>query len=64
VERKSGGGWKRVTTMRANAAGIFTGTLRLSLPPSASMRARIAGASSIAFPLRLPRDMFVNPFGS
>jgi len=64
VERKSGRGWKRVTTMRTNAAGIFTGTLRLSLPPSASMRARSAGASSIAFPLRLPRDMFVNPFGS
>ena len=64
IERKSGGAWKRVAQIRTNGVGIFARTLGLRLPPSASMRARVAGARSIAFPLRLPRDMFVNPFGS
>jgi hypothetical protein len=64
IERKSGGGWKRVMQLKTNGVGIFSRTLPLKLPPSAFMRARISSAKSIAFPLRLPPDMFVNPFGS
>jgi hypothetical protein len=64
IERRSGGAWKQVASVKTNGAGIFTRTLRLSLPASASMRARIPGAASIAFPLTLPPDKFVNPFGS
>jgi hypothetical protein len=64
VERRSGGAWKRVASVKTTASGVFSRTLRLTLPPSASMRARIADASSIAFPLKLPADKFVNPFGS
>ena len=64
VERRNGGAWKRVASVKTNGAGVFSRTLRLTLPSSASMRARIAGAGSIAFPLKLPRDTFVNPFGS
>jgi len=64
VERRSGGAWKPVASVKTNSAGVFSKTLTLSLPSSASMRARITDASSIAFPLKLPRDTFVNPFGS
>jgi Cellulase (glycosyl hydrolase family 5) len=64
VERRNGGAWKRVASVKTNASGVFARTLSQTLPSSAFMRARIAGASSIAFPLKLPRDTFVNPFGS
>jgi hypothetical protein len=64
IERKSGGAWKRVAAVKANGAGVFSRTLPLRLRSSASMRARISGATSIAFPLKLPPDVFVNPFGS
>ena len=64
IERKSGGGWKRVAQLKTNGVGIFSRTLPLRLPASAFMRARISNAKSIAFPLRLPPDLFVNPFGS
>jgi hypothetical protein len=64
VERRAGRAWKRVASVRANASGVFARTLRLTLPSSAFMRARITGARSIAFPLEPPPDKFVNPFGS
>ncbi len=64
IERKSSKGWKRVAAVKSNGAGIFTRTLPLSLPSSAFMRARIASAKSIAFPLRLPPDLFITPFGN
>jgi hypothetical protein len=64
VERRTAGGWKRVASVKTNGAGVFARTLHVALPSSESMRATIADASSIAFPLRLPRDTFVNPFGS
>jgi hypothetical protein len=64
IERKSGSGWKRVTQLKTNGVGIFSRTLPLKLPPSAFLRARIASAKTIAFPLRLPPDVFVNPFGT
>ena len=63
IERKSGKAWRRVTTVKTNGVGVFSRTLSLKLPPSAFMRARISGASSIAFPLRLPPDLSVNAFG-
>ena len=64
VERRSGGRWKRVASVKTNASGVFARTIPLTATSSAFMRARIAGAKSIAFPLKLPRDTFVNPFGS
>jgi hypothetical protein len=64
IERKSGSGWKRVAQLKTNGVGIFSRTLALKLPPSAFMRARISGAKSIAFPLRLPPDKYVQPFGT
>jgi len=64
IERKSGGGWRRVAQLKTNGVGIFSRTLPLKLPASAFMRARISNGKSIAFPLRLPPDLFVNPFGS
>jgi hypothetical protein len=64
IERKNGGTWKRVAQVKTNGVGVFTRTLSVSLPSSGFMRARIVGARSIAFPLRLPADMFVNAFGS
>jgi Cellulase (glycosyl hydrolase family 5) len=64
VERRNGGAWKRVASVKTNASGVFSRTLRLTLPSSAFMRAKITDAGSIAFPLKLPRDTFVNPFGS
>jgi hypothetical protein len=63
IERKSGGGWKRVAQVKTNGVGIFARTLPLRLSASSFMRARISSAKSIAFPLRLPPDVFVNPFG-
>lgn len=64
VERSTKRGWRRVVSLKTNRVGIFARVLALRLPASASMRARIAGASSIAFPLTPPPDRFVNPFGS
>jgi hypothetical protein len=64
VERRTAGGWKRVASVKTNSSGVFARTLHVTLPSSESVRATMTGASSIAFPLRLPRDTFVNPFGS
>jgi hypothetical protein len=64
IERKSSGGWKRVAQVKTNGAGIFARTLPLRLPASSFMRVRTSSAKSIAFPLRLPPDVFVTPFGS
>lgn len=64
IERKNGGRWRRVGSIRTGASGVFVRTIRLTLPATAFMRARVAGATSIAFPLRLPPDRFVNPFGA
>jgi hypothetical protein len=64
IERKSGRSWKRVGQIKTNGVGVFARTFRLRLPASGFMRARISDARSIAFPLRLPPDRFVNPFGS
>jgi hypothetical protein len=64
IERKNGRAWRRVGVFKVGAPGVFVKTLRLTLPSTAFMRARVAGAKSIAFPLRLPPDRFVNPFGA
>ncbi len=64
VERSVKHGWKRVVALRTNQFGIFSRTLSLRLPASGFMRARVAGAKSIAFPLKPPPDRFVTPFGS
>jgi hypothetical protein len=64
VERSVKHGWKRVATLRTNQSGIFSRVLPLRLPAAGFMRARGAGAKSIAFPLRRPPDRFVSPFGS
>lgn len=64
VERSANHRWKRVGTLRTNQSGIFSRVLPLQLPATGFMRAREAGAKSIAFPLRPPPDLFVTPFGS
>jgi hypothetical protein len=64
IERKSGSGWKRVAQVKTNSVGIFSRTLPLRLPASSFMRARTPSAKTIAFPLRPPPDVFVNPFGT
>jgi hypothetical protein len=64
VERSTAHGWKRVAALRTTSAGVFSRVLSLRLPASSSLRARGAGSTSIAFPLKPPRDLFVRPFGS
>lgn len=61
VERRSGGRWRRVASLRADRDGIFRGSLR---PRGvAPLRARAAGTTSLPFVPRKTRNRFVNPFG-
>jgi hypothetical protein len=64
VERAAGHGWQRIAAIKTDSAGIFSRTLGLRLPRSASVRARTSTARTIDFPLKPPPDRFVNPFGS
>ena len=64
VERRAAGRGSASRPSRRTRPASSRARFRLTLPPSAFMRARITGARSIAFPLRLPPDKFVNPFGS
>jgi hypothetical protein len=65
LERKSGGVWKRIDSVRVGRSGIFSGAL--SVPPVTTdvFRARLVGGpSSIEFSLRPTPDIRVNPFGT
>ena len=61
VERRTGGRWRRVKTLRADAHGIFRG--RVGRSGSAPLRARAQGDRSLPFVPRRTRDRLVNPFG-
>jgi hypothetical protein len=61
LERRAGTRWVRVTTVRADADGIFT--RRLQGVTGQRLRARIGSDTSATFAARATRDRMVNPFG-
>ncbi len=67
IERRRGGRWQKVVTLRSDRHGIFTRKLRTS--KRGFMRARLlpasgrAGELSVPFSLRRVPDRTVNPFG-
>lgn len=65
IERRRTLAWRTVATLATNDAGIFFKTLRLSTTARHSMRARLAGTTtvSLGFSLTRPPDRFVYPFG-
>ena len=63
IERKTSGGWRRVTTTTSNRVGIFAKTIRYSRTRG-FVRARIGTATrSLRFSLVRPPDRSVSPFG-
>jgi polysaccharide biosynthesis protein PslG len=61
VERRKGGRWRRVKTLKADGHGIFRG--RVARSGSAPLRARAQRDRSLPFVPRRTRDRLVNPFG-
>lgn len=61
IEQRAGRRWRRVTSVRAGAGGIFTRRLRGRR--GTRLRARVGGAASLPFDARATRNRFVNPFG-
>jgi hypothetical protein len=63
LELRSGGGWRRVATLRTDSHGIFL--RRLTRPRHGTMRAVASpgGARSPGFRIGRTRDMEVHPFG-
>ena len=64
IEQSTASGWKRVATLDADAAGIFTADLRTG--GKGPLRAVVpsAGATSLAFSLVRPPDAIYQPFGT
>lgn len=64
VQQSSRRGWLRLASLRADASGIFQGTLGLR-GSGFLVRARLADGSlsSVPFSLAKPPDLVVNPFG-
>ena len=64
IEQSRKGRWKRRARLQSDRFGIFTTTLPVS-GPADSLRARLLGGSnrSLAFSLKRPPDLLVNPFG-
>jgi hypothetical protein len=64
VEQRGPAGWRRLGTLQASSAGIFSGTLARAGrgPLRARMQAR--GAVSLPFSLVSPPDHFYQPFGA
>lgn len=54
--------WRKLTTLTANANGIFTRSLRTPYR-SGSIRAKHGGDTSLGFSLTPVADRYVNPFG-
>jgi hypothetical protein len=64
IERSRKGKWRKLTTLRVGANGVFR--KRIRGPRTGSIRARLvsSGEKSVGFSLKRPPDMPVNPFGS
>jgi hypothetical protein len=63
VQRRTGGGWRRVATLRANAAGIFQKTFRGARTGWVRARLVAGGETSLAFSLASVPDRTYVPFG-
>jgi Cellulase (glycosyl hydrolase family 5) len=63
IERRGSSGWTRFATVQTDEDGIFQ--RRFAGPTTGPMRARLLTRTeaSIAFSLRVPKDLRVNPFG-
>ncbi len=67
VQWLAGKRWKALTSLKTDGNGIFTATRKLpngANPKSALLRAVADGETSVAFSLRHPPDIIVQPFGS
>jgi hypothetical protein len=63
VEQRGASGWRRLTTLAANAVGIFSA--ELPTRGRGPLRARIAGTgTSLPFSLVRPPDRVYQPFGT
>ena len=62
VQIKTGGGWRRAGSLRANGHGIFQGTLG-TRARRGSIRAFYGGQASLPFSLTRVRDRTIEPFG-
>ena len=62
IQIRAGGGWRQLTTVRANSAGIFTRVVRTPYR-SGVLRARYKGKVSLGFSLTPVENRWVNPFG-
>jgi hypothetical protein len=65
VEQRGASGWRRVATLRADRAGIFSAELRLS--GKGPLRARASSrqtTTSLPFSLATPPDRVYQPFGT
>lgn len=64
VQRRVGGTWRRVATLRSDAFGIVSRTIPGRFAAADWLRAVTSGRDSLPFGLTQPPDRFVNPFGS
>jgi hypothetical protein len=62
LERRLGGPWRRLATVRPDRYGIFRKTFQL--PPGGYIRARSSNDVSLPFAVRKTRDRRVCPFGT
>jgi hypothetical protein len=62
IQIRIGAGWRNLTTLRANANGIFRRSLRTPYR-NGKIRARHRGEASLGFSLTPVADRYVNPFG-
>ncbi len=62
IEQRRGGRWTRLRSLRSDRFGIFRARVRLR--GNGALRARAGGAAALPFSLSVPRDRFVNPFGT
>ncbi len=62
IQRKTSGGWRRISTLKATSRGIFQA--RFGTPYTKGyMRAIFQGKASPSFALKAPSDRTFNPFG-
>ncbi len=65
IQRRDGGSWRTVRSIRANTVGIFRGSAKTSYGQNrkGAVRARYKGIDSVPFSMRPVRDFFQPPFG-
>jgi hypothetical protein len=63
VQQRAGKHWKRLRVLRANADGIFSRRVRTSRRGRLRALLRDGSDRSVAFSLKRPPDLPVNPFG-